>query len=288
MTMKMQKAGMALLLGMLAPAAGAIEIDGIVAKVGSESILKSDVINEMRRYGQVDPSRFAEVRNELIDRKLILKSASQSKFTMQEWVVENRVREIVNRAFDGDRNRLMDMLSQQKVSYSEWYQRVKEDLIVGAMRWNVVDKNVTASPAAIRREYAEHRSRYVEQHLVSVSVITLSPENAARRDEIAAQLKEKSFEALGAKVYANVQPEDNFQPEIVSEIEKMPKGTISHWIELDGWSFLIRKDDETQGRQLTFEEAYDQIEANVKEARAKQLYLEWLERLRAESYIRVY
>ena len=268
--------------------AHAVEVDGIAATVGSESILRSDVMNEMARSGARDGQSYQEVLNEMIDRKLILKAARESKMTMQEWVVENRVREIVNRSFGGDRNKLIETLGKQKVSYPEWYAKTREDLIIGAMRWNVVDKNAVASPAAMRAEYETHKSRYTKDHQVSVSVILLKPEEAARRDEISKALSEKSFEDLGGKRYENVKPEDLFKPEVCEEIERMPKGTISHWIEIDGWSFLLRKDAETTGKTLSFDEAYDDIEAAVKEEEARRLYTAWVGRLRDETYIKVY
>ena len=114
-----------------APAARAVEVDGLAARVGSESILKSEVAEELRRSGG-DPSRFNEVRSEMIDRKLILKAAADSKMTMQDWVVESRIREIIDRGFGGDRNRLMDQLQRQKVSYPEWRQRMQDDMVVSA------------------------------------------------------------------------------------------------------------------------------------------------------------
>lgn len=268
--------------------ANAVEVDGIAATVGTETILRSDVMNEMARSGARDGQVYSDVLDEMINRKLILKAARESKMTMQEWVVENRVREIVNGSFGGDRNKLIETLGKQKMSYPEWYAKTKDDLVIGAMRWNVIDKNVTASPAAMRKEYETHKSRYAKDHLVSVSVILLKPEEQARRDEISKQLAEKTFEELGGKKYENVKPEELFKPEVCEEIEKMPKGTISHWIEIDGWSFLLRKDAETAGKALSFDEAYDQVEAAVKENEARCLYTAWIERLRAETYIKVH
>ncbi|MBQ0031724.1 MAG: peptidyl-prolyl cis-trans isomerase [bacterium] len=268
--------------------ANAVEVDGIAATVGTETILRSDVLNEMARSGARDGQVYADVLEELINRKLILKAARESKMTMQEWVVENRVREIVNNSFGGDRNKLIEALGKQKMSYPEWYAKTKDDLVIGAMRWNVIDKNTVASPAAMRKEYEAHKSRYAKDHLVSVSVILLKPEERAKREEISKQLAEKTFEELGGKKYENVKPEDLFKPEICEEIEKMPKGTISHWIEIDGWSFLLRKDAETAGKSLAFDEAYDAVEATVKENEARRLYNAWIERLRAEIYIKVY
>ena len=268
--------------------AQAVEVDGVAATVGTDSILRSDVLNEIARAGMAVPPEYADVLNRMIERKLILKAAQESKMTIQEWVVENRVREIVNRSFGGDRNKLIETLGQQQISYPEWYAKTKEDIVIGAMRWNVIDKNVTASPSAMRKEYEANAARYVKDHQVSVAVILLTPEEKAKREEISAALKEKSFEDLGGKKYENVKPEELFKPEVCAEIDKMPKGTISHWIEIDGWSFLLRKDAESTGSRLSFDEAYDQVEASVKEKEAKRLYDAWMERLRAETYIKVY
>ena len=281
-------AGVAIAALLPCAAAQAIEVDGVAATVGTETILRSDVLNELARMGAPDGEGYSQVLNQMIDRKLILKAARESKMTMQEWVVENRVREIVNKSFGGDRNKLIEALGKQKMSYPEWYAKTKDDLVIGAMRWQVVDKNVTAAPAAMRREYETHKSRYVKDHLVSVSVILLKPEEQAKREGIAKQLKEKTFEELGGKKYENVKPEEMFKPEVCAEIEKMPTGTLSHWLDIDGWSFLLRKDAESTGKSLAFDEAYDEIEAAVKEQEAKRLYTEWLERLRAETYIKVF
>ena len=54
-----------------AGAATAVEVDGVAARVGSETILKSDVYQAMRSGG-ADSSRYEEVRNRLIDRKLMV------------------------------------------------------------------------------------------------------------------------------------------------------------------------------------------------------------------------
>jgi parvulin-like peptidyl-prolyl isomerase len=291
-------AAAALAFVIAAGAAVAVEVDGVAARVGSETILKSDVYQAMRSSG-ADPGRYEEVRNRLIDRKLILKAASDAKMTMQEWVIENRIREIIKNGFDGDRNKLVETLKRQKISYPEWHQRMKEDIIVSAMRWQMVDKNAVASPSAMREEYEKHPERYVRDRRVTVSVILLKPEDAHKRAEINKALSSEPFADLARRYSADaraaeggqwkdVKPEDAFNETVCAEIAKMPKGTISHWIEIDGWSFLLRKDGESEGGKLSFEDAYDEIESAVKSEMAKKLYDSWLERLRAETYIRVY
>lgn len=297
MKSKVKTRFLALCVVAIAGACGAVEIDGIAAKVNSSVILKSDVILEMRRAG-LSADRYDAVLKEMIERKLILKAASESKMTMQEWVVENRIREIIQRGFGGDRNKLMESLAQQKISYPEWRQRMLDDMIVSAMRWQVVDKNMVASPAAMREEYAKNPERYMAGGTTTISVILLKPEDADKRDEVAEALKSESFADVARRyssdsraaeggVWKDIVPADVFRQEVCKEIADMPVGTLSGWIDLDGWSFLLRKDDDNQLRQLSFAEAYDDIERNVREEMALEQYDRWMERLMSESYIKV-
>ena len=113
---------------------------------------------------------------------------------------------------------------------------------------------------------------------VTVSVILLKPDQSAKRDEVSAAIKTNDFAEVAKKfsadshapeggLWKDVIPSDCFRPEVCDEIAKMPKGTMSRWLDIDGWSFLIRKDAETE---------------------TKQLYLEWVGRLRAASYIKIH
>ena len=278
------------------------EVDGVAAVVGTATILKSDVKDEMARRGVPESeaaSRYAEFRTQLVERELALRAAKASKLTLQEWVVDERVQSIIDDVFDGDRNKLVESLSQQKIPYGDWRRRIREDLVVGAMRWNVVDKNVRATPAAMRREYEEHPERYQSDKKVTVAVILLKPEDADKRDEVMKALKKSGFHDVAKKysadskakdggVWKDVKPSEAFRPEICAEIDRTPVGTISKWVPLDGWYFLLKKESESDSAPRSFKDAYDDIAANVKAAEAKRLYTEWMDRLKAETYIKIY
>ena len=278
--------------------AKAVEVDGIAARVGSQTILKSEVYEEMRRQ-HADTFAYSRVRDEMVDRRLILKAAQEAKMTMQDWVVENRIREIVQRSFGGDRNKLMDALAKQRVSYPEWRQRMKDDMVVGGMRWQMVDKNVDSTPSDMRAEYENHPERYSVGGKVTVGVILLKPDDIDKREIVSEAIKTNGFAEVAKKfsadshaaeggLWKDVDPAECFRPEVCDMIRTMAKGAVSDWIELDGWSFLVRKDDETESKKLSFVDAYEKIEANVREEKAKKLYLEWVGRLRASTYIKTY
>ena len=279
-------------------AAFAVEVDGVAARVGTAVILKSDVVHELMRTG-LDESRYGEVRNEMIERELILAAAADSKMTMQEWVVEDRIRKIIDNSFGGDRNRLIATLAGQKVSYPEWRKRMRDDMVVAAMRWQTVDRNVNPSPAAMREEYERNSKSSFRDSRVTVTAILLGPDDAGKKKEVEAALKRESFSEVAKRYSADarakdggqwkdVKPEDVFRPEICAEIAKMPVGTISRWVELDGWNFLLRKDAESGGEKMSFAEAYDDIAAAIRKAESKRLYDAWIERLKRETYIKVY
>ena len=294
----MKRSSFLLLAAALPVVAAAVEVDGIAARVDSAVILRSEIIKELQRIG-AGPERFTDIRNDMIDRKLILKAAKESKMTMQEWLVDNRIREIVDRSFGGDRNRLLDLLAKQRVAYAEWRDRIRDEMIVSAMRWQMVDKNVVASPAALRAEYEAHPEDYVKGAKMTVSVILLDPERAELRAGILAELSTNEFAEVARRysvdvhakeggVWKDVEPQEVFKPAICERLAELKVGERSGWIELDGWSFLLRKDAESAERQLTFQEAFEDIEDNVKADLAVKLYDAWIARLRAESYIQVY
>lgn len=285
---------------LLAPfAVSAAEVDGIAARVGSDTVLRSEVEQELQRAGKpVD--RFDEELQALIDRKLILKAAADAKVTMQDWVVENRVREIIDRAFGGDRNKLMAMLQSQKIAYPEWRARMKDDLIASAMVWQTVEKNVVATPGLMRREFADHPERYAVGRRCTVEVILLKPEEVGKRAEIDAALKAGTpFADLARKysadgkasaggLWKDVDPETTFKPEVNEAIERIGDGETSAWVEISGWSFLVHRLSVVASGSRSFAEAYDDIEKNVRAAEYERIYKAWIERLRKASYVKIY
>lgn len=270
-----------LLMAVLAAAAAKAEIvDGIAARVNEEAVMYSDVLMEMSRNGVRDAGAFRPALEELINRKLIIKAAKDQKMTMQDWVVENRVREIIKRNFDGDRNRLMNQLAKDRVSYPEWHARIKDDMIVSAMRYQIVDKNAAVSPAAMKEEYETNRAAYAKNMLVSVSILLVPPDGTEGRDRL-------DFNAE-ADVYERVNPDGIFQPEVCEVIKSLKTGETSGWHKFMDYSFKVRKDGEEITEMKTFSEAYADIEAAVRAKESTRLYADWIDRLRKAAYIKIY
>ena len=89
-------------------------------------------------------------------------------------------------------------------------------------------------------------------------------------------------------LWANVKPEDEFHPDICAAIEKLADGEVSDWIPIEDSFCLVRKEASAAARPLSFAEAYDSIEAAVKNENAKKLYTEWIARLREATFVKYY
>ncbi|MBO4288018.1 MAG: peptidyl-prolyl cis-trans isomerase [Kiritimatiellae bacterium] len=290
-------------------------IDGVAAYVNAEFITIADVMNEVRRSPWAQKGNLREKRlrelyaatlNALIDRKLILDYARKSKMELQPWAVDNRIREIVANNFGGDETKLHGILSDRKISYEEWRRTIQEDLTVQAMRYQMVEKKITPTPKEIREEYDANKNRYQTEHAVAVSMIILDPPAdatnqtvKARADAIFASLKEgKSFADL-AKVYSSdskaadggswgkINPDDVFRPEIASALQKLAPGEISQLIELDGYGYIVKKDEQQDSRTLTYTEAIPYVEGRLRMKLGERLYKEWTDRLRADAYVKI-
>ena len=68
----------------------------------------------------------------------------------------------------------------------------------------------------------------------------------------------------------------------------MSPGETSPMPMLDGYGYIVRKDEQQDARALTFEEAAPYVESHLRMRHAEKLYKEWTDRLRTESYIKIF
>lgn len=303
--------------GLAAKKSEAVLLDGVAAYVNTEMITIAEVMSEVRRSPWADTAPeqrerrlrelYTATLNALIDRKLILAAAQKSKMELQSWAVDNRIREIVANNFEGDHTKLHQLLADRKIAFEEWRKNIEEDLLITAMRYQQVEKRITPTPSEIRSEYDANRGRYQTETATAVSMIILDPPDkegdptvAARGAKIAEALKEgasfatlaqtysQDAKAAGGGSWGKVNPEDVFRSEIVEALDKLAPGEASPLLVLDGYGYIVRKDEHQDARMLTFEEASPYVESHLRMRMAEKIYKDWTDRLRAEAYIKVF
>lgn len=295
----------------------ALLLDGVAAYVNSDMITIAEVMSEVRRspWSESAPElrekRLRELYratlDALIDRKLILSAAQKSKMQLQAWAIDNRVREIVANNFDGDQTKLHNLLAERKIAVEEWKKNIEEDLMITAMRYQQVEKRVAPTPTEVRAEFDINKGRYQTENAVAVSMIILDPPGKegeetieARAAKIAEALKAGTAFASLAQTYSKdakassggswgkVNPDDVFRKEIVTALSALKPGEVSSLVTLDGYGYLVRKDEQQDSRALTFEEAAPFVESHLRMRQSEKLYKEWMERLRKEAFIKIF
>jgi len=170
-----------------------------------------------------------------------------------------------------------------------------------------VEKRVSPTPIEVRAEYEENKGRYQTENATAVSMIILDPPDKesdatveARAAKIAEALKAGTSFASLARTYSKdakassggswgkVNPEDVFRKEIVETLAKLNPGETSSVVVLNGYGYIVRKDEQQDSRALTFEEAAPYVESHLRMRQAEKLYKEWMSRLRAEAYIKIF
>jgi len=292
----------------------AMLIDGVAAYVNEHVITIAEVMSEVRGSVWADlPAEDREAQlhklyqatlDAMINRRLILDAAKAAGASIASWAVDERVQEVVNKQFGGDRSRLTAALASQRTTLDEWRKTIEEELIVQSMRYSRVEKNVAVSARAVRDYYAANPQAFTEAKGVGVSVIVVAAADgasAAERGGLALKDLEagKPFAEV-AKAYSIdskaktggdwgvINPAETFRPELADAIAGLRVGAVSPLLILEDHGYILRKNSEVDARTLTIEQAWPLVEGRLKMIEAEKKYLDWVNRLRKKAYIKIF
>ncbi len=292
----------------------AMLIDGVAAYVNEHVITIAEVMSEVRGGALADlpdAEREAQLHtlykatlDAMINRRLIIDAAKTAGASIAQWAVDQRVQEVVNRQFGGDRAKLTAALASQRTTPEEWRKIIEEDLTVQLMRYNTVEKHVAVPGQAVRSFYTANTQLFAKATGVGVSVIVVAAgDGASAADRGAQALKEleagKPFADV-AKAYSAdgkarqggdwglIDPAETFRPELVDALAKLKTGEHSPLLLLEDHGYIVRKNSEAASEPLSLEQAWPQVETRLKMIEAEKKYVDWINRLRRKAYIKVF
>ena len=292
-------------------------IDGIAAEVDGETITISEVMREVRQLAamaNVPPNDregmmklFDEARDALIERQLILHAYEAGEQKLPDWVVENRVSEIVEERFGGDRAKLASALARERLTVEEWRDRIREEMVIASMRQLNIDRLVQICPGDVKAFFETNSAAYAISGPVRVAMIQLAPlagedddalmaraktlcEEIAKSGDFDAAARKNSIEAHAKKGgdWGFVDPEEEFRADIAQAVMALGEGEVSAPVQTPAGVFIMKKIAVRPDGRATLADVREQIEGDLKKAEADRLHREWIERLRADARIKVY
>jgi peptidyl-prolyl cis-trans isomerase SurA len=290
-------------------------LDGVAAQVNDETITISEVMNEIRNSAWIEIPReerekslrklYAETLDAFISRRLILAAARAAELKLQTWVVKDRIQEIIDSRYKGNRALLLNDLTENRMDYAVWEKGIEEEMMLMAMRSENVDKHVTVSPAEVRSYYETNRQALVTGARVHVGRITLPPQPGRDKDVEqmgAAALQEldggAAFETVARKYSKDdhaprggdrgwVDLED-LAPRVVETLAALKPGQYSRLVMLGETGLILRKIEEKGAGQPTLEDAWVRIERRLRLLKSEAIYQQWMARLRQQGFVKLF
>ena len=306
-------------------AAETVLLDGVAAYVNANPITIGDVmamVTPVRRQllgaysgkelAAKSRQAYADALDALIAKRLILDvqekmQADKKGIKIPDWLVEQRVDEIVHEGFTDDRAALMAALSNDRVTFQEWKRTVSEQLSISYVRQMHVDEKVRIPPLAVRRAYDEHPEQYKVPAKMRLRMIVLgkggSSEAAAARRREADDIRKRAangedFAALARQVSQDKRAKDGgdwgwvegrlLRQELAKAADQLKAGEVSDIIETGEDFYILKVEARQSETTATFVAVAPKVERELRKKQAEQLYATWLARLKADACIKVF
>lgn len=316
------RAGLALCIVISTGAAKAETVDAIVATVGSEVILYSELLaeiqgelNDFRRDAQ-SPEAFDRLADTLlqsaleqaIEGKLLFREAQLLGVEIDDERVEARVDALrklypTNEAFLSE----LDAAGETLTEFRERQYKRLMARSVYASKLRILEADVVVDEAGLSRYYDTHREDFRRKERVRVRQIFIpvgsAPEarakTRARIDLIREELNAgAAFDAL-AKRYSKAPGADQGgvigwqqRGDLVAVLEEavfaLPAGGVSDVIETEGGVHIMKVDERQEAGIAPLDKLRMEIEPLLRSQAASERYRKWIKELHKRSRVRIF
>jgi parvulin-like peptidyl-prolyl isomerase len=297
-------------------------VDAIVATVGNEVILQSELVQEIApiieslrqtatneaEFNRLAEARLREALEQAIESKILLREAMLAGTEIREEAVEEQLAALKKRFATNEE--FLKQLEQAGETLSDLRVRLRKQLlaiIVGRQKRREFESKVEVNEDDVVKYYNENRDKLTHPERVRVRRIFLKAgggeqEKAAvkaRMQELKGQLDAGASFVELAKTYSAGPDADQgglvgwvVRGDLVENLDNaafsLPEGAVSDVLEGEFGYFLLFIEKKEAAGTPTLEEARTDIEPELRAARADEKYDKWISELRKRSRVRVF
>ena len=297
-------------------------VDGIAAVVNSNVITYGQVrellmfrqrsLNETYQ-GEELKAKMKESQDaalkDLIDRQLIIDSFKEQGFSIPEYVIEDRMQNIIREEFGGDRTAFVRTLRAQGFSLSRFREIERDKIIVQAMRQRAVRSDFVISPDKVEAYYRRNIAEYSTPEEIRLSMIVLRVEEdgsgdpAAAKRSMAEEIRGKLAEGADFAGMAQMYSEDStaeaggdwgwidrktLNEELNRVAFSLQPGQLSRVVQLGDSLYIMRVEARKAAVTKPLAELREEISKKLYEEERLRLQEEWIKTLREKAYVKVY
>ena len=295
-----------------------ILLDGVAAHVNESVITIGEVIGMMepvsmrlhREFqGQALAEKLEAAYGETLERmiglQLILEEYRESGAQLPEWAVDNRIDRMIADTYGGEAA-LLDSLVEQRQTYSEWRDRMKEQIIIMTMRQSVIDRNTSVSPAEVRAYYEAHPAEFRKPARIRLRMILVQKSAAENETNVVARAQRvverlaagEPFEDVARALSDGSKADEGgdwgwiepglLRGELAEVALSLDAGETSALLSISGVYYILRLEEKTEAGQVPFETVQSDIESRLRRNASETQYAAWIERLRAKAYVKIF
>jgi len=289
-------------------------VEAVVATVGSEVILHSDIMATIQpfvrdlqssgiseeEFNRRANALFEQALNEAIENKILIREALLAGIEVEEGLVDERLEENKD-------------LVKERLAMGETMSELRDHLRKQILAWRMArtkqlefEQEAIVSEADVRAYYDDHRAEFERPERVRVRQIFLAvPEGSPQRKRATAMLESlrddlaagADFAAL-AEQYSQGPGADqggligwvskgDLDPVLEKSVLNLAAGQVSDVVERASGVHLLKVDERQEAGAMSLDEARPLIEPELRAQYAAERYKKWMTELRKRSHVRI-
>ncbi|MDD5072759.1 MAG: peptidylprolyl isomerase [Candidatus Omnitrophica bacterium] len=291
-------------------------VNKILAVVNDEVVTETDLdaalgssIEELKKEFSGDElkAKTEEVRKELlkqmIEDRLILQEAKKYKINVDDFEVEQRLKDVKSRFPSEDA--FYSEVERSGVSTDILKKRYKENIMMSKLVNQQVREKIVVTPTEIESYYKKHSAELKAPESVHLFGIVIRFDAGSTEDDIKQKAEDvvklaregRDFNEL-AKVYsqgAKAQEGGDFgivergqmRGDFENVIFVLKPGEISDPVKTDAGYFIFKVYEKKESYVRPLQEARSDIEDIIYRDKAQKRYQDWIEKLKRDAFIQV-
>lgn len=235
---------------------------------------------------------------------MILHEFKTAGYHLPESVIDDAIQDRIKERF-GNRATLAKTLQAQGISFETFRKQIRDDYIVRAMiQTKVSADKIIISPQKVETYYNANRDKYQVPDQVKLRMIVLnkrgeddaSPKRVAQ--EILNKIKEGASFAEMASIYSDAQrsqggdrgwiERDTLKKELADVAFSLKQGEHSSVVDLPEACYILFAEEVRSAHTRPLAEVREEIEEILKNEERARLQKQWIDRLKAKSFVRYF
>ncbi len=243
----------------------------------------------------------------LVDRVLIVKDFySDEKRRIPASYVDNAVDVNIINEYEGDRSKFLAYLRARGMTQHEYRKEVEEDIIYQYMRGQKRKSATVVSPVQVQTFYDENKEEFYQEDSVHLRLIQFSRKNGRGDTELTQLANQVKARLDAGHEFADIAKEmsddsrasrggdwgwlnrSGLKPEFSDPLFKLEAGQATDPIMLPEGCYILFAEDRKYAGIQPINDVREQIERVLISREARKAQEQWLERLRRNSYVKLY